>query len=427
MNIKLLRQQKVDALAKATTILNAAQTENRGLTDTERVERDAVMAQVKTLNGDIAAMEALMDEQRTEPAAETRATVEVGANRAEQKPWESLGAQLLAVRAAAVSGGRTIDPRLYAALGANETVPAEGGWLVQPEFATGILQRTYQTGQVSSRCETMPMSSNRLIINAVDEDSRVDGQRWGGIQAFWLSESQSYTGVKPKFRQMQLTANKLIGLCYVTEEQLEDSVALESYIDKAFPEEFAFKIDDAVLNGTGAGQPEGALNSNAVIVVPKDTSQATGTVSATNIFNMWQRMWAPSRKTAVWFINQSVESQLWNLTRGSGTAVELLYKAPGERGNASSFGSMMGVPVIPVEQAAALSTQGDINLMDMKQYLLAKKQGIRADSSIHVAFLTGEQAFRFMLRLDGQPMWKLPLTPKNGTETLSPFVALQTR
>ncbi len=49
------------------------------------------------------------------------------------------------------------------------------------------------------------------------------------------------------------------------------------------------------------------------------------------------------------------------------------------------------------------------------------------DTSIHVAFLTGEQAFRWQLRHDGQPFWKKPLTPKNGSSTLSPFVALATR
>jgi len=59
--------------------------------------------------------------------------------------------------------------------------------------------------------------------------------------------------------------------------------------------------------------------------------------------------------------------------------------------------------------------------------LLPKKGGMQADSSIHVAFLTGEQAFRFTLRLDGQPFWKSPLTPYKGTTTVSPFVVLQNR
>jgi HK97 family phage major capsid protein len=97
------------------------------------------------------------------------------------------------------------------------------------------------------------MNSARTIINAVDEDSRVDGSRWGGLLAYWLYEAQQYQGTKPKFREVQLVANKLIGLVYATEELLEDSAAFESYIDAVVPQELAFKADDAILNGLGAG------------------------------------------------------------------------------------------------------------------------------------------------------------------------------
>jgi hypothetical protein len=41
-----------------------------------------------------------------------------------------------------------------------------------------------------------------------------------------------------------------------------------------------------------------------------------------------------------------------------------------------------------------------------------------------VYFVTDETAFRFVYRVDGQPNWNLPLTPKNGGPTLSPFVVL---
>jgi HK97 family phage major capsid protein len=88
---------------------------------------------------------------------------------------------------------------------------------------------------------------------------------------------------------------------------------------------------------------------------------------------------------------------------------------------------MMGRPVIPVEYAAALGTPGDIVLASLSQYCLATRGEAKVDTSIHVAFLTGEQAFRWQLRHDGQPFWKKPLTPKNGTATLSPFVAIAQR
>lgn len=424
MNLKQLRQALADTKAKASAINVAA--EGRMLTAEERTEFDALTAQCETINGDIRRAEQLLEMERTVPAA-AAATIEVVADRATQRPWESLATQLQAIRQHAVTRGTVTDPRLHAALGGNETVDSEGGFLIAPEFAPGLWQRTYEASDIISRCFEQKMSSNRLVINAVDEDSRVDGSRWGGIQSYYLGEAGTYTSSKPKFRRMELIAHKLIALVYATDEQLEDSTAFASYVDKVVPQELAFRIGDNIYNGPGAGTPLGVLNSGALITVAKDSGDSAATVSSPDIFNMWSRMWAPARKNAVWFINQDVEPKLWPLTRGSGTAVELLYTGPGERGNNNSYGVMMGRPVLPVEFAATLGTTGDIVLAGMDQYCFAPKGEARMDSSIHVAFLTGEQAFRWQLRHDGQPFWKKPLTPKNGTNTLSPFVALATR
>jgi hypothetical protein len=47
--------------------------------------------------------------------------------------------------------------------------------------------------------------------------------------------------------------------------------------------------------------------------------------------------------------------------------------------------------------------------------------------SVHVAFLTDESIFRFIYRVDGQPIWNAALTPFKGSNTLSPFVVLAAR
>lgn len=430
INIKALRQRKAETLAKATAIFEAAQNANRTMTAEETTEYDGHMSQVTTLNADIKRAEQLLDEERSLGPS---AAIEVGKPEGSKKPWASFGEQLRAIAKGTVliEKGYTsrADPRLFAALGANESVPAEGGFLVEPEYADGILKRTYDTGLIASRCRQMPMSSSRLIMNAVDEDSRADGQRWGGILSYWEAEGNPYQGTKPKFRKVEMVANKLIGLAYVTEEQLEDGPNLESYVQEAFPDEFAFQIDKAIFSGPGSGAPLGIQLSTATIVQAKDSGQATGTISATNILNMKSRLWAPSFKDAVWFAEQSVEPQLLPmlLAGTNATTAALMYTPPGMYGNNSPYGLLLGRPVIFIEQAAPLSSQGDITLADMGQYLLPKKTGIRADSSIHVAFLTGETAFRFMLRLDGQPWWKKPLTPFSGAASRSPFVTLQAR
>ena len=69
----------------------------------------------------------------------------------------------------------------------------------------------------------------------------------------------------------------------------------------------------------------------------------------------------------------------------------------------------------------------DIVLADLSQYLLIDKGGISAASSIHVRFLYDENVFRFIYRVDGQPIWNAPITPYKGAGTLSPFVTLQAR
>jgi hypothetical protein len=63
----------------------------------------------------------------------------------------------------------------------------------------------------------------------------------------------------------------------------------------------------------------------------------------------------------------------------------------------------------------------------LSQYLLIDKGGVRGDSSTSVRFLYDERAFRWQMRVDGQPTWNSALTPLNGSNTLSPFVNLATR
>lgn len=433
MNITVLRQKKADALAKARSIHDLAASQNRLTTAEEDTAFDAAMAEANSYEPHIKRAEALMDAERagaSVPAASIGANASVGHDNREDKPFASFGEQLKAVRDAAVAQatGGSIDPRLMAAAtGGNESIDAEGGFLVRPEFADGILQRTYEEGQVTGRCQTVPMASNRLVLNALDEDSRATGQRYGGIQVFRVAEAAAYAASQPKFRQLTLTANKLIGLMYATDEILEDTNALASWAGQNFPKAFAFQLDDEAINGSGAGQMLGVLNSGAAIVVAEEAAQAAATIVTQNVLKMFSRLWAPSRKNAAWFINQDVEQQLYSLTLGSGTAVELLYTPAGYKNNGTQYGMLMGRPVIPIEQAATLGTQGDIILADMNQYLLGQKSGLKADSSIHVQFLTGQQVFRWTLRNDGQPIPKKPLTPYKGANTLSPFVTLATR
>jgi HK97 family phage major capsid protein len=283
-------------------------------------------------------------------------------------------------------------------------------------------------GEVVSRVRRIPISagSNGLKINAIDETSRADGSRWGGVQVYWTAEAAQKTPSKPKFRQMELDLKKLAGLFYSTDELLQDASALQSIAMEAFSEELNFKIEDAIFNGTGAGQMLGIMNSGALITESKEAGQAASSIVYDNVLKMWSRLHARSRPNSVWFIDQSIEPQLYKMSLAVGTGGAPVY-LPAGGASAAPYATLFARPVIPVEYAAALGTVGDICLFDLSQYLMIDKGGLETASSMHVRFIYDEMVFRFVYRVDGQPIWNSALTPKSGGSTQSPFVVLEGR
>lgn len=429
MNLQMLLRKQAEAKAKARAIHTLASSENRLTTAEEDKEFEAHMAEANGYDTKIAAARQLIEDDRTAPAIAVSGVV-VGVDLAEGKPWGSLAEQMKAIKMAVVAP-HAADVRLLAvqaAQGASEAVDADGGFLVSPEFAPEIIRRTFATDTVASRCRQMPMSSNRLVMNGATDASRADGARNGGVQAYWTYEAASYTKTKPTFRQIGLQVDKLTVLTYATDEQLEDGPAWKAFVDEVVPDEFGFKVGDAIFNGPGTGGgPLGINNSSSILALAAESGQATATIVTKNVEKMYARMPANLRGVAAWFINQDCEPQLWDLTRGSGTAVELLYTPPGTKNNGTSYGMLLGLPVIPIEYAATCGTQGDISLCAFNQYLLGKRGGVKADTSIHVAFLTGEQAFRWQMRVAGESAWDKPVTPKNGSALQSPFIQLASR
>ena len=63
-------------------------------------------------------------------------------------------------------------------------------------------------------------------------------------------------------------------------------------MSEAFATEFAFQLDDEILNGTGADQCLGVLNANNASLVSqaKENGQLAATVVTENITKMWSRM-----------------------------------------------------------------------------------------------------------------------------------------
>ena len=302
----------------------------------------------------------------------------------------------------------------FKATGLNETTPSQGGYLLPPQIAAGIHSSMWSVGSVLSRFNPIRVTGNSLTINAVDETSRADGSRMGGVRGYWLAEAAQKTASKPKFRQIELKLKKVAALCYATDELLADASALESWIGNEVPNELRFNVEAAIINGDGVGKPLGILQSGSLISATRtDGSQ----IDAYDIGRMWARR-LPGYNDYVWFVNPAVYPQLLNMTIG-----DMPVYAPSVRPDVP-FGSLLGRPVIENEYCPNLGTAGDILLASPSAYALITKGGIEAASSIHIKFDYDETAFRFVYRVDGQPYYNAAITAYDAVNTVSPFVAL---
>lgn len=336
--------------------------------------------------------------------------------------FENVGEFFQAVATAA--DGPTHPSLIWsAATGAGEVVPSDGGYVVPPGHAADLLERAYSTGEILRRVSKLPMASNKLSIPLIDESTRADGSRFGALAMNWTDEAVEIVASRPKFAARELTTKKLAGLCYVTDELLQDSPALGIVLERLIALEAGFRIEDSIINGTGAGRPLGILNANALITVAAESGQAGSTVQAANIINMWSRLWVGAKPNAVWLVNTDIFPQLLGMTWSAGTATVPLFAW-----SADGVPLLLGRPVVETEHSAVLGTVGDIILCDLGEIMLGERTGgLRTDLSLHVRFANHENAFRFIWRTDAQPKWSSATTPKNGSSTVSPYIALATR
>lgn len=340
------------------------------------------------------------------------------------------GRMMEAVRAAGNRLAPVVDPRLMkaAASGGNTTVGSDGGFLVEEDYSTMLLDRVQETAKVSPLCNPVPISndSDTLEMPYIDETSRATGSRWGGVQVYRRAEADTVTATKPKFGEWRLQLEDIMGIAYMTGRQLADASSTGAIYSKAFASEMAFKIDDEIIRGDGNGACLGLLQAPALVSTAKETGQPAATLLQANLSKMWLNLDIRSQSNAVWLINQEIEAQLDALYTPTGTAgIDARFVTWGPDG----VQRIKGRPVITIEQCEALGTVGDIFLVDLSEYILISKGGIQADQSMHVRFLYDEQTFRWILRMNGAPSRKAAVTVYKGTSsrTVSPYVALATR
>lgn len=424
-------QERADLVKEAKALFAAATTEGRDLTEAEKQRDDEINARLTTLAGDINREERRREWERTvAPAtdgnvqAARQAQISVR-ERAEDDPrrgFRNLAEFALSVRQASMPGAANVDERLRigaAPTSYHETGGTAGeGYMVPPAMRADIWNVVNEIDSLLMDVETEPTSSNSV------EFVKDETTPWGatGVQAAWRAEGTQMSASKLVTGSETMKLHELYAFVLSTEELLQDAPRLNARLTNKAGQAIRYKINEAFVNGTGAGQPLGWFTSGAKVSVAKESGQAAATVVAANVAKMYSRVINPGM--ANWYVNQDVLPQLFTMTLGNNS----VYVPPATGFQNAPGGFLMGRPVKLLENCQTLGTQGDIQLVNPKgYYAVTKGSNPEFAESIHLYFDYNMRAFRWIFRVNGQPFLSAAISPAKGSTTRSHFVVLDTR
>ena len=436
--IKRLQERRAALVKQSEALLDTAAKDNeRPLTDAEKATLDANQVELEKTAVALKREEDLQAYSNTGlvvpvdgPGQTTRETVRPAFANDPKCGFASPRDFLMAVLQN--SNGPSMEARderlrFLAAAGSDEQgayADPYGGFLVPTGFSPDFLQLQPEDDPISSRVTNIPMTSPRVEIPARVDKNHTQSVS-GGLIVTRRSETQSQNASRMEMEKVVMAAYSLFGLAYATEEILTDSpISFVKILEAGFRDQFTYRLTDERLNGTGVGEFEGIMNSPAMIQIAKDQNQGAGTISSDNVIAMRSQCWHYDR--AIWMANHDCLPQLIALailTAGANYPISIYH--PSLQDDRPDM--LLGRPIVYTEYCQSCGTAGDLVLANWAEYLEGTYEQIQSAASIHVRFVNHERTFKFWLRNAGKCWWRSPLTPKNSTKKLSPFVTLATR
>lgn len=401
--------------------------EGREMTDVERAQDNQRHERLATVRGDIAREESIRETARAISAAAPETPhITGGHDRRADDPrggFANLGEMALAVRTALSPGGIADDRLRIGAAPSGEMreygATSGEGYLVPTEFRQAIWQLVFDD-PVISLFTFEPTMTGAVELNT-DETTP-----WGssGVIAYWRAERAQMTGTRPSNQHRITRTHQLYAMVMATNELLRDAPLLNDRITNKASQAITWKAAEALIRGTGAGQPLGILTSATAIEVAKESSQAADTVVAGNVVKMFSRLIRGGGGQPFWLANPDVVPQLPLMTIGN----QPVWLPPTGLVAGGSLGSLLGAPIYESDHCDTVGDVGDLILVNPAGYhAIRRTDAPEFASSIHLYFDYNETAFRWTFELGGQPFLEAAVTPPNSSNTRSHIVTLAAR
>lgn len=207
--------------------------------------------------------------------------------------------------------------------------------------------------------------------------------------ASWVAENAASTDVDDKLGSVNFAAYKLIRTISITAEVSRMTItAFETWIVKKLTERMAIAIENAILNGTGEGQPKGILKETIKTI----ESKAAGVIAYADICNMMANLKAGYKRGSAFVVNTQT---LWN-DLATITVGDQLVFVPDPTGEYA--GRIFGKPVIEDEYIP----EGNILYGLFSKYTMNWNQPIGVTSDDSTEFRSGNRVYRGMALVDGK-------------------------
>jgi len=357
----------------------------------KEMEMKGVKEQVSTLTQAIEALRKPVDfDFGGTPVSEADAVY--GQKAVDQgKPARSFYADVLAAN----NGDQDARSRLLKGMDGkamSQLTPGAGGYLVQPEILTDLIQLREQAAVLRPLFSSINVNTSSIEVTSMTS----------GLSAGWVAELALKPTSDATFGQVTASVFTAAGLANVSNQLLADaSPSVDSLVTQDIAKRLATLEEVAFIDGDGSGKPTGILNTAGVNSTTLTSTTIPDLLDAivdgiTNIQINYQgnpshivmhpRTWARIMKA-----RESTSPSTYLIGAGS--------TAFGRRANDPlPVGELFGLPVvvtknIPTNKGTG-TNESRVIVGAFDQGLILDRQGVTVDQSPHVRFQYNETVFR---------------------------------
>jgi len=293
---------------------------------------------------------------------------------------------------------RVLGP-LFAAGVANATQKAIPSTSIAAGF-TALIPQDYRDTLLQLPAEMPALLPRTTVLSSptgtitIPRLVQTDSNEYGGVSVSWISEGAAKPETEMEFEQVTIAANEVAAYTELTHRLLSRSaVGLEQVLNGLFRGAVIDAIDNALLTGSGVGQPQGIVNAAGIRTVQR---AAAGGVSYADLVNLKYAVRPYHRAAGIFILEDAVAQALELAVDNDGRPLFTASTANG------IYDRLVGKPYITTTRLPALGVEGDVMFGDPRQYYVGMEEDVVVKRSDEYRFRNNVAAFVVFAVVGGQ-------------------------